>query len=78
MTAQSGMITHSVHVCIHKVVIHEWLDAHLQAVVPSIYKVAHEDVVGVGHLTSGVKQAEKIMELAVDVPADLHARTTDR
>ena len=45
---------------------------HLEAVVPSVNKVAHEDVAGVRHRAARVKQLEQVMELAVNVATDLH------
>lgn len=47
---------------------------HLEAVVASIHKVAHEDVVGGRHLTARLEKAQQVMELAMDVATDLHAR----
>lgn len=44
---------------------------HFQAVVPSIHKVPQEDVAGVGHLASSVKELEHVMKLAMDVAAYL-------
>lgn len=42
-------------------------------VVAPIHKVTHEDVIGGGHLSASLKQAQQVMELAMDVTADLHA-----
>jgi len=41
----------------------------LEAVVASVHKVPHEDVVGVGHLAAASKQLLQVVELAVDVAA---------
>jgi hypothetical protein len=48
---------------------------HLQAVVPAVHKVPHKDIVCGGDLATGVKETEKIMELAVDVAAYLPTRS---
>lgn len=45
---------------------------NLQAVISSVYKVTHEYIVGVWHLPSSCKQLEHVVELSMDVPADLH------
>jgi hypothetical protein len=42
--------------------------------VPAIDKVAHEDVTGIGNLTSDSQELEQIPKLAVDVSADSHGR----
>ncbi len=47
---------------------------HLQAVEAAVHKVAHEDIVGGGHLAARLKQLEQVMELAMNVAADLRTR----
>jgi hypothetical protein len=42
-----------------------------QGVVPAVYKIAHEDVVGLRDGTSCVKELQEVMKLAMDVAADL-------
>ena len=44
----------------------------LQAVVTSVHKVPHEDVVGVRRRAALSEQLLQVVELAVDVPTDSH------
>lgn len=46
----------------------------LKRVVAAVDKVAHEDVVGAGDLTASVKEFKKVVELAMDITADLQGR----
>lgn len=41
----------------------------LEAVVPPVHKVPHEDIICVWHLAPGLKQLHQVMELAVNVAA---------
>jgi len=42
----------------------------LHGVVTSVNEVSHEDVSGVGYLSSFVEQLEQVMELAMDISTD--------
>ena len=44
----------------------------LQAVVTPVYKVSHEDVVGVRRRTALSKQLLQVVELSMDISADRH------
>lgn len=44
---------------------------NFQTVVPTVYKISHEDVVCQGDLATSLKQPEQVMELAVNVAAYL-------
>lgn len=43
----------------------------LEGVVPAVNKIAHEDIAGVWDVASLFEEFEEVMELAVDVTADL-------
>ena len=43
----------------------------LEAVVPSVHEVAEKDVAGIRHLAARLKELEQIVELAMDVAANL-------
>ena len=45
----------------------------LQAVVASVYKVSHEDVVGAWRLPAGVEQLQQVVKLTVYVAAYLRS-----
>ena len=42
----------------------------LHTVVATIYVVTHEEVVGVGRLTTNLKELAQVVELSVDITAD--------
>ena len=42
----------------------------LDGVVASIDKIAHEEVVGEGHISPNREEFDKIMQLPMDIPAD--------
>lgn len=44
---------------------------HLQAVVATVHKIAHENVVGAGHLTACFEKLQQVVKLAMYVTADL-------
>jgi len=42
----------------------------LDRVVPSVYVIAHEEVVGVGGLSTNLEQLTQVVELAMDITAN--------